>query len=90
MGNKWVQLTVYSSYIAMSTWGLVIGLVFAYIVLLLATRSLAIAAIATSCLVQVAPARTAGRSYLGAHMGAATFTTRPHLLNMVTWIGRWS
>ena len=42
MANKWVQLTVYGSYVEMSSYGLLIGLIFAYLVLLFATRSFCI------------------------------------------------
>jgi multidrug efflux pump subunit AcrB len=51
--NKWVQLTMQDMYRSMSIWGLASGLVTAFAVLVLVTRSWSISIIAVGCLVQV-------------------------------------
>ena len=51
--SKWIQLAMHDVYQSMSTGGLVIGLYVAFAILLVVTRSLAIALIAVVSLVQV-------------------------------------
>ena len=69
MPNKWVQLTMYSVYASMSTFGLATGVLVAFTVLLLLTRSLAVALIATASLLQVVAGVLASLCAMGLPLG---------------------